>query len=194
MEFFLNLVKNLLVKNLIFMKIAHIFSFFALFALMSCAIQTSFDYDRNVNFNQYKTYSFHQISIDSLAMNSLDKSRIINAVKEEMSSKGFVLSETPDIIIDIIASSKRIIEADNYTDGFYYPGMWYDWGPYWNNVYYTSYREGKLIFNIVDVQKKILVWQGIGEGIDLSDLNTKEKQIKKAVQLVFRHFPSNIKK
>ncbi len=54
---------------------------------------------------------------------------------------------------------------------------------------YSDYSEGSLFFDIIDAQKKQLVWSGKATG-DLKDSNMlSEKDINKLVQKVFKNFP-----
>ena len=53
---------------------------------------------RKADFNGYKTYAFYKTGIDKAQISDLDKKRILRAIETEMSSRGFVKSEKPDLI------------------------------------------------------------------------------------------------
>ena len=58
--------------------------------LISCgpSLKVTHDYDKSVNFDQYKTFAlFNSDSIHD-AISQLNQQRIINAVKNEMTKKG----------------------------------------------------------------------------------------------------------
>ena len=60
-----------------------------LFALSSCSsISVYSDFDKGVDFSQYKTYAFHRSGIDKVQISELDKRRILNAIDVELSKKG----------------------------------------------------------------------------------------------------------
>lgn len=152
--------------------------------LTSCnTVRVSYDFDRATDFNTYKTYNFHQKGIDKLELNDLDKRRILAAIDVQMAAKGFTKSENPQLYVNVLASSKDKINIDNG----YYGGYW---GPYWggpSRVY--QYTSGTIIIDIVDNARNILVWQGAGSGLDVSNLNTKGDDIPKAIEEILAKFP-----
>ncbi|WP_372974061.1 DUF4136 domain-containing protein, partial [Muriicola sp.] len=51
----------------------------------SCvSVRVVTDYDRNVDFNSYKTYAFYKTGIDKAQISDLDKKRILRAIETEM--------------------------------------------------------------------------------------------------------------
>lgn len=165
--------------------------FYSLFVFMitavlltSCnTVRVTYDFDRATDFNTYKTYNFHQKGIDKLELNDLDKRRILAAIDVQMAAKGFTKSDNPQLYINVLASSKEKINIDNG----YYGGYW---GPYWggpSRVY--QYTSGTIIIDIVDNARNILVWQGAGSGLDVSNLNTKGDDIPKAIEEILAKFP-----
>ena len=159
--------------------------------LTSCAISTSFDYDKTADFTQYKTFSIYQEGIDQLKLNDIDKNRIVRALVGQLKSKGLTESAEGDLKVNVLASSKKVINVDNDP---YWGGPW-GWGYGWSNsstVYET--REGKLTIHLVDSKKNVLVWEGIAEGFNVNDVGNKEEQIGKAIQKVFTFYPPKEKK
>lgn len=169
------------------MKISSIVTFLIAGVLLtSCnTVRVTYDFDRSTNFNTYKTYNYHQKGIDKLELNDLDKRRITEAIDAQMTAKGFTKSTTPDLYVNVLASSKEKINIDN---GGYYGGYW--GGPYWggpSRVY--QYTSGTIILDIVDDKRNILVWQGAGSGLNVSNLNTKAEDIPKAIEEIMAKFP-----
>ena len=156
--------------------------------LTSCnTVRVAYDFDRATDFNTYKTYNFHQKGIDKLEVNDMDKRRILAAIEAQMNAKGFTKSSTPDLYINVLASSKDKVSIDNG----YYGGYW---GPYYggpSRVY--QYTSGTIILDIIDDKRNILVWQGAGSGLDVSNLNTKGDDIPKAVEEIMVNFPPKAK-
>src|SRR5690554_8008790 len=67
--------------------------------ISSCTtVRVLSDYDREADFNTYKTYAFYKTGIDKAEISDLDKKRILRAIDSEMSAKGFVKSNDPDIL------------------------------------------------------------------------------------------------
>lgn len=151
----------------------------------SCkTVNVAYDFDRNTDFNAYKTYNFHQNGIDKLELNDLDKRRVLSAIENNLKTKGLIKSETPDLYINVLASSKEKINIDNHG---YYGGYW---GPYYggpSRVY--QYTSGTIIIDIVDDKRNILIWQGAGSGLNVSNLNTKAEDIPKAIDEILKNFP-----
>lgn len=157
----------------------------AAFVFTSCnTVRVTYDFDRSTDFNTYKTYNFHQNGIDKLELNDLDKRRILNAIDAQMAVKGFTKSETsPELFINVLASSKEKINIDNG----YYGGYW---GPYYggsSRVY--QYTSGTIIIDIIDNARNILIWQGAGSGLNVSDLDNKAEEIPQAVSEILAKFP-----
>lgn len=157
---------------------------FSGFLFTSCnTVSVTYDFDHSANFNTYKTYNFHQKGIDKLEVNDLDKRRILSAIESNLAAKGFTKSETPDLYINVLASSKEKVNIDNG----YYGGYW---GSYWggpSRVY--QYTSGTIIIDIIDNSKNILIWQGAGSGLNVSDLGTKAEDIPKAINEILAKFP-----
>ena len=86
---------------------------FALFAfsvalLASCSsVQVISDYDQKADFNTYKSYAFYKTGIDRAQISDLDKKRILRAIESEMSSRGFVKSDSPDVLISIFTKERE---------------------------------------------------------------------------------------
>src|SRR5690606_1187448 len=143
------------------------------FIVTSCStVRVTYDFDRATDFNVYKTYNFHQKGIDKLEVNDLDKRRIISAIEAQMAAKGFTKSSNPDLYINVLASSKEKVNIDNG----YYGGYW---GPYYGPSRVYQYTSGTIIIDIVDDKRNILIWQGAGSGLDVSNLESKADQIPK---------------
>ena len=154
--------------------------------ITSCnAVNVTSDYDRSANFTSYKTYSFHQKGLEKLSINDLDKNRIISSIDREMATKGFTkVSANSDLIVNILASSSQEVRVDNdmYRYGY--------WGGYQNVSDYTA---GKIIIDIIDDKRNILVWQGVGSDLNLSNVAAKNEKIPQAINEILAKFPPQVK-
>ena len=71
---------------------------FMLFLLAYCSsVRVNADYDKKVDFKQYKTYAYIKANIDKVEISDLDKKRILYAIDDAMAAKGFTKSDNPDI-------------------------------------------------------------------------------------------------
>lgn len=180
------------------MKILKLLPLMLIFLATSCvSVRVSSDYDKKVDFNQFKTFAFYKKGIDKVDISDLDKRRILRAIESELTAKGFTKSESPDLLVNIFTKSREKI---NVYDNNYYG--WYPWyyggfGPYgigfgpsaYNQV--TKSTEGTLFIDLIDANKKELAWQGIGTGALTSskDVIKKEERIKEFVNQIMAKYP-----
>lgn len=166
-----------------------IFGMVILLAFSSCnTVRVSSDYDRAVDFAQYKSFAFHQKGLERLKMNDLDKRRVVSAIVKEMQAKGMAESKselTADLIINLSAKSKtRVDVRPNFNP-------WWGYGPFWGNTgeRVTQHKEGTVIMDFVDRKNNTLVWQGVGAGLNISNLEGKAEKIPLAVQEILKKYP-----
>ena len=107
-----------------------LFPIFILIIAASCAtIKVSSDFDKTAQFAGYKTYAFTP-EAQNLNIEELNRKRLITAIENEMSLKGFTKSDSPDILIDLkITGEKKQTATATSTGGYggYYGGR-YGWG------------------------------------------------------------------
>lgn len=159
--------------------------------LSSCnTVRVATDYDRDVNFAQYETFAFFKPGIDKAEISDLDKKRILRAIEEEMLEKGFRKSDNPDLLVSIFTKTKENINIYNNNFGYGYGWGWSPW--YWgagpNTV--NSTTEGTLYIDLIDADKKELVWQGMGTAaLVRDDVDDKVKRINKIVDEILEKYP-----
>lgn len=174
-------------------KIFKTLPFLALLILVSScsSVRVATDYDRNVNFNEYKTFAFYKTGIDKAEINDLDKRRILRAIENELLTKGFTKSENPDLLVSLFTKSREKINI--YNDNFGPYGYGWGWHPwYWNHYNNTSVSrstEGVLYVDLIDASKKELVWQGMGSGYLTQNMEKKESLIKEFVAKIMEKYP-----
>lgn len=160
--------------------------------ITSCSsVRVAADYDRDVDFNQYKTFAFFKSGIDKAEISDLDKKRILRAIEAELLAKGYTKSENPDMLISIFTKSTQRVDVYNNSWGF---GAWGwgrpGWGWGWNMQPNVSTRtQGVLFVDLIDAKKKELVWQGQGTGYLSSNVNKKEERIKEFVAKIMEKYP-----
>jgi len=165
-----------------------------LMVITSCSsVRVATDFDKNVDFNNYKTFAFFKTGIDKAEISDLDKRRILRAIETELLAKGFTKSENPDLLISLFTKSTQRVDVYNNYWGY---GAW-GWGGYgpgwgwgWNqqpNVSTTT--EGTLFIDLIDANKKELVWQGMGTGYLSRNMDKKEERIKEFVAKIMEKYP-----
>ncbi|AFL97875.1 DUF4136 domain-containing protein [Ornithobacterium rhinotracheale] len=177
-------------------KYLSIIGMIMLLALTSCGtVSVSSDYDRNVNFQQFKTFAFHEKGLNNLKMNDLDKRRVVAAVQQNLEEKGLTMANSEnsaDLIVNLVAKTQKHVNVD--VDPWYNPWWAGLWGPYGYNGYWGApnvrkYHDGTLIIDLVNRKNNTLVWQGMGEGLNLYKLSDKVERIPKAVNEILYFYP-----
>lgn len=164
----------------------------------SCAspLKVTSDYDKAVNFPQYKTFTLHQVDSTKQAISQLNQDRIQNAVRSEMIKKGFQESQTGDLLVHttVVLQDKKSVTSN--TDFYGYGGMYRPWG--WGGGMgvsgYTTYnvqdyKDGSLIIDIADSKTQKLVWEGVGNKEIDKPLKDPDTEISQAVASILAKFP-----
>lgn len=173
------------------MKTIKITALLLLFVLASCSsIRVNSDYDKQVNFAPFKTYAFHKTGIDKVEISDLDKKRILRAIDETMTAKGFTKSDNPDLLISFFTKEREEVSVSQFNAGWGYGWGW-GWNPYlWGgNTTVSRHTEGTLYIDIIDAKKKELIWQGEGEGVLTKDTHKKDEVIKEFVAKILEQYP-----
>ena len=174
-------------KNL---KLIPLFIFILL--LSSCnAVRVNSDFDKDVNFSQFKTYAFYKTGIDKAEISDLDKKRILRSIDNHMQKKGFTKSETPDLLINIFTKEKQQVDVNQFNTGWGY-GWGMGWNPWlWggNSNMVNTYTEGTLFIDLIDAKKKEMVWQGEGQGNLTKNSSEKEGVIDEFVRRILEQYP-----
>jgi len=176
------------------MKVIKLVSLVFVFLIVSScsSVKVVADYDSTTDFSNYKTFAFYKKGIDKAEISDLDKRRILKAVEAQLMAKGFTKSENPDILVNIFTKARRKVDVYNNSygyggyGGYGYGGYhgWYPWyyGPNYG-VQISEYTEGTLFIDLIDSEKKELIWQGIGSGglSTSGNVSKKEERVKEFV-------------
>src|SRR5210317_1941020 len=159
---------------------------FLVFGLNGVKAQVTSDYDRDADFYAFKTYTFMGWSKGSDSqLNDLDKRRVEQAFKEELSARGLELNDqNADVAITLflVVDEKTSTTAyTNYTGGM---GMGSSTTTYNQN----DYQVGTLVIDCYDDNTKKLVWQGTITKT-LSNPKKRDKRIPKAVAQLMKKYP-----
>lgn len=163
----------------------------------SCStIKVSSDFDKEAGFAAYKTYAFTQEAL-TLPINELNRGRLIKAVENELSLKGFTKSDKPDVLIDLKIKAEEMQTATATNTGGYGAGYGYRWGGGFSTttINYDKYIDGTLFIDMIDESKKQLVWQGRGTKTldENASQQKREDNINYAVKQIFMKYPPAIK-
>jgi hypothetical protein len=173
----------------------------------SCAsVKSTSDYDKSVDFSQYKTYEYYGWGENSdQILNQFDKERIEKAVSEELAKRGmnYVKSGGDAVVaLFIVVDQKTSTTAytNYYNNGPYAYDPGWGWGPgmaYGGGMGGTStttysendYLVGTLLIDVWDKEKEKLAWQGVGSKTVDENPKNREKNIQKAVAKIMEAYP-----
>ena len=175
--------------------------------LASCASKPSIetDYDHTVDFSKYTTYGFfNPMGIENPNYSSIYGSIFRDAISKEMESRGYKMSDNPDLMINVSGRMQDKTKVTTMNDpymggagyGGYYGyrrGAYGGWGGYGygNSTHVSQYTEGTINIDMVDRGLKRMVWEGVAVGRIDEDKTNDEKRtnIYAGVQEMFAGYP-----
>ena len=174
--------------------------------LASCASKPKIqsDYDHTIDFSQYKTYNyFTPMGIENPNYSSIYGSIFRSAISREMESRGYKLSDNPDLMINVSGrlqdKTKVTTTSDPYMGGGYYGyrrGAYGTWGGYGygTQTHVSNYTEGTVNVDMVDRVQKRMVWEGVAVG-RVNENKTSEQtrtNINNGIQEMFSGYPFRV--
>jgi len=184
-------------------KLFRVFLVLTTFALMTaCASSTKIqsDYDRSVDFSQYKTYGYYSpMGIENPNYSSLLGQMFRDAIDVQMKQRGYVKSSNPDVLFNVSARMEdktRVTTTSDpmmYGGGYYgYRGGMYDpWGGYGygTSTHVSQYTQGTVNIDMVDPRLKRMLWEGVAIGrVQEKNKNLRE-DVMTGVAEMFEGYP-----
>jgi hypothetical protein len=170
--------------------------------IAACATAPSVRVDRNreVDISAYRTFGFpEQLGTDRGGYSTLVTSYFKDAVRKQMTQRGYVYAETdPQLLVNFYTNLReRTVLRPSMSLGFgyygYRSGLYQVWPMYFDGAEEVTYRMGTVNIDVVDAQKKQLVWEGIAEGqVHDADKKRPQQAIERVVALVMQQFPRRI--
>ncbi len=162
----------------------------ALLAAVPVAAQKVYvDFDRNADFESYKSYAWLPSEGTSVAdTDTLMHTRIQNEIELALSTNLARVSENPDLLVTYHTNEKEELQLSTTSMGYGYGAGW-GWSPYWGGAYgggmstttASTYTRGTLIIDIIDAKQKNVIWRGSAEATVPSNPRKGEKLISKAI-------------
>jgi len=156
------------------------------------------DYDRAADFGKYRTYGFlAQAGTDEGDFKSLSTQMLQNAASRQMEARGYARSDNPDLVINFKGQLEEKTDIESTPAPYYGPGWGYGgWGgAYWGGwggteVTTRRYNVGTLVMDVVDREKRQVVYQGGIEGVVTREMmQNREATITAAVGHIFSKYP-----
>lgn len=136
------------------------------------APQTRIDYDKTVDFSVYRTYGFpKETGTDRGGYSTLVTSYFKSAISTAMEARGYKYAEErPDLLVNFFMNTRErteLMSEPRFSTGLgYYDyryGLYHPW-PRYDQNHSVTYQIGTINVDIVDAEKKQLVWEGVSEG------------------------------
>ena len=162
---------------------------------LSCGgVRVVYDYDNTTDFANYTTYGYYPDM--ETGMNELDAKRLLVAVDSIMQLKGILYSEEPEIYINIQSRDYRNPQNSNVGVGVGGTGRNVGGGVSIGLPLGRPNMEREIVFDLVDSQKDVLVWQAISESgfREGASPSVKEEKLHQIVAKVFAKYPPALKK
>ncbi len=160
-----------------------------LIVFLGCATpKILYDYDDQVDFNQYKTFQFYNDVLPNI--NGIEANRILAQLEKSMIEKGLGLSDDPAIYVDVKLNQ---FEAPRNSVGIGFGNYGRHSGisiggqvPINSNTLTKQFT-----IDFVDAKTDKLIWQGIYEGDFQTNIGISEKEqlLAEAFQKLLSKYP-----
>jgi hypothetical protein len=176
-------------KHLIFIL------FFAISLNVGAQTLVSYKKVETVDYSSYKTYKINKVNIQNTPEFEAKEeglNMLLFEINKQMSSRGYTVTDKDDadllINIGIALQTVENHRETTLSDAPAYIGQRnYHWEA--KDIVTYRYTQGTVIFDLVDVESNVLIWQAISRGT-LSDKRAKnKKKIVRSVQKLFKKFP-----
>lgn len=156
------------------------------------------DYDKSADFSVYRTYGFpEETGTDRGGYSTLVTGYFKDSLSTAMEARGYKYSEeNPDLLVNFFMNTRERTEVHsqpNSSLGYGYYGYRYGlynaW-PMYDDDRTVTYKVGTINVDIVDAEKKQLIWEGISEGRIAEEAMANPKVIVNAVVTeLMRQYP-----
>jgi hypothetical protein len=159
------------------------------------------DADPAVNVASFRTFAFFEpLATDKAGYSTLVTLRLKDATRREMESRGYVYDAAkPQLLLNFqLNIQERMNVSSSPSAGVGYGGYYgyrsYGaWAGYPADVQTTYYKEGTLNIDVVDAERKSLVWQAVAEGrVKKEAMKNPGPAIDSVVTLLMADLPSRL--
>ena len=173
----------------------------AVFAAACSSTKITSDYDKTVDFTQYKTAEYYGWEENSnKILTRFDQERIEKAFGEEFQKRNikFVEQGKGDIVVSLYIVTEQKQQTTATTTGvgggyggYYGYGPGYGWGGGMSTTTYNTYdyTVGTLLISVYDAKEKKLVWQTRADGEVEENPEAREKSIPYMAAKMMAKYP-----
>ena len=161
----------------------------ALFAGACSTLEISTDYDKAVDFTQYRTFSYKDTGE---IKDDLWAKRIENVLSDTLTAKGLKRVESGgDVWLVAHPRLSKQTQINTYNTGWGYGYGWYGGGMGTTTSTVSEIPVGTLIVDLVDGKKKDMVWRGIAKDTlnPQAAPEDREKKLRDVAAQLFAGYP-----
>jgi hypothetical protein len=165
------------------------------FASCSSGPKVRVDGDPSADMASYKSFGFFEhLATDKKNYSTMVTSRLKDATRREMIKRGYQEdANTPQLLVNFSTNVETRTEVHSSPSSSFYgyrAGAYGAWGGYSQDVHTTNYQQGTLVIDLVDAQKKQLVWQGLAEArLSKKDIENPSETIDSVIAGIFAKYP-----
>lgn len=175
-----------------------------LVAVSALGQDVRYNFDKNANFSQFKTYKWVVLK-DAAKVNDLAQKQIMAAVDAELATKGLtkVEEDAANLYIGYQAGIGQEKQFTSFSSDWGYGGGWYRGGWYGpaggmstTTGSTSTIYVGQLALDMYDSSNHSLVWRGVAsKSIDeKAKPDKQQKNLTKAVRKLLKNYPPKLKK
>jgi hypothetical protein len=153
-------------------------------SLAAMADDVRTDYNHQVDFAQYHTYSWSRVQTD----NPLWQPRIRQAVDNDLQAKGWQRVDSGgQVSISAVGAVNNQRQYQTFYNGM---GGW-GWGGFGDEATTTveNQRIGTLVVDMYDTANKQLIWRGVASDTLSDNPEKDESRLQKTTEKMFKDFP-----
>lgn len=155
------------------------------------------DADPSANLAGYKTFAFfEELATDKSRYSTMITGRLKEATRRELKRRGYEeVEQNPNLLVNFntnVENRTDVQSTPSASAGFYgYRGGAYGaWGGYPTDIHTTHYQEGTLVIDLVDAEKKQLVWQAVAQGrLSKKAIENPTSSIDALIAEMFEKYP-----
>ncbi len=176
--------------------------------LLGCAptVKVRSDSSPDVNLSQFGTYNFFsKLGVEQEGYSGLLGQHFRDAVSAQLNSRGFSISDSPQLQVNVTVSKDDKIRVNTYQDPYLYGGYYGGarrgyWGApmYYGGGTQTTvrqYTQAYVYIDLVDAQQHKMVWQGVATFVLTEKMQAQVRDaVTRTVAEIFTQFPIAAKK
>lgn len=153
-----------------------------LFASCASSVKVNSKYQESTDFQGLSSFEIVEPTNLSEKVSTKYKMQIENAIRQEMKGQRYrEVIESPSLSVNYFVIVNTVQDTESYVS--YYGTRRWGTATIHNNVY--EYKKGTIIIDLIDKDKKEVIWHGVASGTLDNDLDNADEKINEAVKAIF---------